>query len=191
MLETILERCSKTGTLLVLDECFNDFLDEPERYTLKDKIKENKNLIILKAFTKLYGMAGIRLGYCLCGDGELIEKMREAGQPWGVSSLAQEAGIAALSEKEYVVRTKALIKEERKRLKEALSELGAEVFGGEANYIFLKCKVYDLATKMRSEGVLIRDCSNYCGLEKGYFRVAVRTREENNRLLETLEKVIK
>ncbi|MGN0626517.1 MAG: threonine-phosphate decarboxylase CobD [Oscillospiraceae bacterium] len=191
VLEAILERCSKTGTLLVLDECFNDFLDEPERYTLKDKIKENKNLIILKAFTKLYGMAGIRLGYCLCGDRELIEKMREAGQPWGVSSLAQEAGIAALSEKEYVVRTKALIKEERKRLKEALSELGAEVFGGEANYIFLKCKVYDLAAKMRSEGVLIRDCSNYCGLEKGYFRVAVRTREENNRLLETLEKVIK
>lgn len=191
LLEAILERCSKTGTLLVLDECFNDFLDEPEKYTFKDKIGENKNLLILKAFTKLYGMAGIRLGYCLCGDSELIEKMREAGQPWGVSSLAQEAGIAALSEKEYVARTKALIKEERKRLKEALSCLGAEVFGGEANYIFFKCKVYDLAAKMRSEGVLIRDCSNYCGLEKGYFRIAVRTREENDRLLETLEKILK
>lgn len=191
MLCSILDKCTKTGTLLVVDECFNDFLDEPGKFTLKDKAAENKNLLILKAFTKLYGMAGLRLGYCICYNNELIEKMRGAGQPWGVSSPAQEAGIAALSEKDYVIKTKELIKTERRRLKEALTKLGAEVLGGEANYIFFKCKVKDLAAKMRSEGVLIRDCSNYCGLEEGYFRTAVRTEDENSMLLAALEKALK
>ncbi len=190
MLISVLKKCNETKTLLVVDECFNDFLDEPEKFTLKNEAKRNNNILILKAFTKLYGMAGLRLGYCICYNAELIEKMREAGQPWGVSSIAQKAGIAALCEKEYVSKTKALIKNERERLKKALSKLGAEVIGGEANYIFFKCKVKDLAIRMRAEGVLIRDCSNYCGLEKGYYRVAVRTEEENDMLLAAFKNII-
>ena len=92
----ILDACTAAGTLLVVDECFNGFLDEPAKHTMKGKISANKNLVILDAFTKLYGMAGVRLGYCVSSDEELLDTMRKSGQSWPVSTIAQSAGIAAL-----------------------------------------------------------------------------------------------
>ena len=89
--------------MLVADECFLDFLPQSEVLSAK-KLLASPHLIILKAFTKLYGMAGVRLGYCLCSNTALLEKMQTAGQPWAVSSLAQAAGLAALDETAYVTR---------------------------------------------------------------------------------------
>lgn len=82
LLLQIAARCRETGALLVLDECFNDFLDQPTAHSLVRELQTNQNLLILKAFTKLYAMAGVRLGYCLCADGKLLDAMRAAGQPW-------------------------------------------------------------------------------------------------------------
>ena len=93
----------------------------------KHLLKNSKKLIILKAFTKLYGMAGVRLGYCLCSDTELLARMRAAGQPWAVSSLAQAAGIAALDETEYVAKVRALIEAQRPVLADGLRALGLRV----------------------------------------------------------------
>ena len=95
-------RCAACGAVLAVDECFLDFLPDGDRWTAKPLLHEDQNLIIFKAFTKLYGMAGVRLGYCLSADAALLEKMRNAGQPWAVSSLAQAAGVAALEETAYV-----------------------------------------------------------------------------------------
>ena len=81
----------------MVDECFLDFLPDCDALTAK-ALLDSKNLLILKAFTKLYGMAGVRLGYCLCANTALLEAMQAAGQPWAVSSLAQAAGLAALDE---------------------------------------------------------------------------------------------
>ncbi|MDF3002278.1 MAG: threonine-phosphate decarboxylase, partial [Bacillota bacterium] len=89
----VLERCKELGIFLVVDECFNGFLEEPERYSIKDRIQDSRNLMILKAFTKTYAMAGLRLGYCLTSNGALLEALRDAGQPWSVSTPAQIAGI--------------------------------------------------------------------------------------------------
>ena len=97
LVEALLRRCEACGALLAVDECFLDFLPDADGWTAKPLL-ESGNLVILKAFTKLYGMAGVRLGYCLCGDEALLEKMQTAGQPWAVSSLAQAAGVAALKE---------------------------------------------------------------------------------------------
>ena len=85
LVEALLHRCEACGALLVVDECFLDFLPESEALSAK-KLLASPNLIILKAFTKLYGMAGVRLGYCLCSNTALLEKMQAAGQPWAVSS---------------------------------------------------------------------------------------------------------
>ena len=99
LLEKILKRCREKDVMLVMDECFNDFIEEPERYTMKNYLKENKNLFILKAFTKIYAMAGLRLGYGLSSDESLLKKMTSVSQPWAVSIPAQIAGVQALKEK--------------------------------------------------------------------------------------------
>ena len=98
MVQKLLHRCADCGAVLVVDECFLDFLAARDALTAKTVLRDAPNLIILKAFTKLYAMAGVRLGYALCSDAALLDKMRAAGQPWAVSGLAQAAGLAALEE---------------------------------------------------------------------------------------------
>ena len=109
MVEKLLRRCTACGATLVVDECFLDFLPDRDALTAKQLLRDAPNVIILKAFTKLYAMAGVRLGYALCSGAALLAKMRTAGQPWAVSSLAQAAGLAALWETAYADRVRALI----------------------------------------------------------------------------------
>lgn len=188
LLTRIGKKCQKNGICLAADECFNEFLDQPERYSLKSRLEEWPNLLIFKAFTKFYAMAGLRLGYCLCADGALLDKMDRMGQPWEVSGPAQAAGLAALEDQEYRRKTRTLIREQRAWLRQALSELGFNVVGGEANYLFFRADTPDLAAKARRLGVMIRDCANYPGLEGGgYYRAAVRGPEENRRLVQVLD----
>ena len=112
LLLEILEQAAEKQILLVLDECFLDFTGQEER-SLIQKIKDYKNLFILKSFTKMYAMPGIRLGYGISGNRLLLKKMEAAGQCWGVSVLASEAGVAALGEREYKEKSIALVREER------------------------------------------------------------------------------
>ena len=114
--------------------------------------------------------------------------MQLVTQPWNVSVLAQEAGIAALSEKEYVERSMEAIHRERTRLLESMGHLGYQTFASIDNFIFFKVPE-NLYEQCLERGILIRDCSNYYGLSKGYYRIAVRLREENNRLLQVLEEI--
>lgn len=190
LLVRALERCRAVNALLVVDECFCDFLDDPGAFTMKGLLGKYQNLLILKAFTKLYAMAGLRLGYCLCSDRALLDAMRGAGQPWAVSGPAQAAGIAALRETEYVQAVRALIRTERPRLAGELARLGFRVIPGEANYLLFHTKT-PLIQPLRERGILLRDCGNYHGLESGWYRTAVRTAEENRRLIAALEEICK
>lgn len=180
----VLEHCTTTGGLLVMDECFVDLLDDGDDYTLKADLS-NPHLLILKAFTKTYAMAGLRLGYCLCSDPSLLAAMDGCGQPWSVSSVAQAAGIAALREQEYLHALRQLIARERPRLAEGLTRLGCAVTGSRANFVFFSARP-GLDTDLRRRGILIRSCANYPGLREGYYRVAVRTAAENDALLEAM-----
>ena len=186
----VAEQCSRCGALFMLDECFGDFLEEPEVHTLKNSLSEFSNLIILKAFTKLYAMAGVRLGYALCANGELVEKMRQTGQPWAVSSLAQAAGEAALDETAYVESVRRMVMEERPWMMEQLTNLGLRVVPGEANYLLFRCPV-PLIRPLCQRGILLRSCSNYHGLDENWYRTAVRTHNENIRLIQALNEVIR
>ena len=156
-----------------IDECFLDFMEEPGRYTLKAQLSRYHNLFLLKAFTKRYAMAGIRLGYGITENTELLDAMTQVTQPWNISVMAQAAGIAALKETAYVEEGRQMVFREAKYLKEELQRLGMEVFPSEANYIFFHGpeNLFEICVE---HGVLIRDCSNYSGLRKGYYRVAVR-----------------
>lgn len=177
-LRKVLSICQRNKTLLVLDECFNDFLDIPHEYTLKEDVKHSPFLFILKAFTKLYAMPGLRLGYGLCSDNNLLKRINQVTQPWRISIPATYAGIAALEEVDYVNKTKLLIKEEREYLIHELSHYGFKVYDSKANYIFFKGPetFYD---NMLKENILIRNCSNYRGLKQGYYRIAVKNHDDN------------
>lgn len=187
-LKKVLASCSRCGAVLVLDECFNDFLDNPESYSMKAYLDKNPNLIILRSFTKMYAMAGLRLGYCMCSNAGFMKKMQHMGQPWAVSDIAQHAGIAALHETEYVKIVRKLTAEERLYLLHSLGSLGIKVLPGEANYLLFKSKP-ELGRLMRENGILIRDCSNYYGLERGWFRIGIRTHEENEKLVEVMSRL--
>ena len=187
VLKKLARKCAEKGTILVCDECFLGFVEGAERYSLACFL--NENCIILKAFTKLYAMAGIRLGYAVCGNRSVAGMIQKIGQFWSVSALAQRAGIAALSEDEYVRKSRAYISEERRFLAAEMSALGVKVFDSAANFLLLK-SCAGLAEKMIAEGILIRDCSNFSGLSDGFYRVAVRTHDENIRLISALGRCI-
>lgn len=176
--------CRKRGIFLVADECFGEFLDVPEDFSILGDLEQFPNVFVLKAFTKMYAMAGVRLGYGFCSDRTVLESMEAARQPWSVSALAQEGGIAALRETEYVSRTKRLIKAQRKFLKDGLERLGLTVWDSQANYLFFKGPE-GLKERFLKHGILIRSCANYPGLDGRFFRICVRTEEENRKFLET------
>ncbi len=190
LLRKILGRCAEHNIRLVVDECFLGFTPQPETQTLVPMLSQYKKLVLLKAFTKLYGMAGVRLGYCLCHDATLIQRLYEAGPPWNVSTLAQQAGIAALGERDYLEKSRTIIASERPRMQAALTALGMNVIDSKSNYIMFFSSLPFLGDKLCQAGVLIRSCANFEGLNEGWYRVAVRTSPENDRLLLALKQVV-
>ena len=189
LMQKILDQCQAVGAWLAVDECFLDFLPDGDAYTMMRELGGAENLFILKAFTKLYGMAGVRLGYGFCADETLLARMRNAGQPWAVSSLAQAAGMAALEQTEYVEQVRLLIEKERPYLQAGLQALGLRVISGKANYLLFRA-TRTLGEEMEERGVVLRGCGNYPGLDDTWYRTAVRTRRENDILLQTLMEVL-
>lgn len=186
LLDRIVDRCEAFGVRMIVDECFNEFLIKGGSHSLKTKADEVENLLILKAFTKCFSMAGIRLGYCICSDMDFIEKMRRAGQPWSVSVIAQAAGIAALEDEDVLKNLGEKTAEERQYMMAEMDKMGFEIIESEANYILFKSDA-GLEEELRSKGILIRNCSNYPGLGEGWFRVAVRKRDENMKLMKAMK----
>ena len=182
-LRELAAKCERRQILLVVDECFMDFVDSAHTYSLLEFVANCRNLIVIRAFTKFYGMAGLRLGWCATSNADLIAGMKKAGPPWSVSIPAQAAGIAALSEEAYADRLRGYISAECQQLQSGLQGLGFQVISGAANYILFYSERTDLARLLLERGIAIRDCSNYVGLGPGWYRVAVRLREENERLL--------
>lgn len=190
LVQRLVRRCADCGAVLVVDECFLDFLQQRDALTAKPLLQAAPNLVILKAFTKLYAMAGVRLGYALCANTALLAKMQAAGQPWGVSSLAQAAGAAALRETAYADAVRALIADQRPRLAAGLRALGLQVIEGSANYLLFRAPE-TLGAALQQRGVCLRSCGNYTGLSAGWYRTAVRTAPENEQLLQTMREVLK
>ena len=190
LVQRLVRRCADCGAVLVVDECFLDFLQQRDALTAKPLLQAAPNLVILKAFTKLYAMAGVRLGYALCANTALLAKMQAAGQPWGVSSLAQAAGAAALREAAYADAVRALIADQRPRLAAGLRALGLQVIEGSANYLLFRAPE-TLGAALQQRGICLRSCGNYPGLSAGWYRTAVRTAPENEQLLQTMREVLK
>lgn len=185
--EELLALCSRAGTFCVLDEAFMDFCEES---SAKGLLAGNDRALILRSMTKFYGFPGIRIGYAL-GSPATITELEHLRPPWSVGSMAQYAALAALADREHGERTRCLVSTERDSLLRGLAEIpGLKAYPGAANYLLAEIisgiTAKELGGRLLKERILIRDCSNFPGLDGRFFRVAVRTADENKKLLHGL-----
>lgn len=195
LMRKIMIRCEFLRIRLVLDQCFFEFMAEDEddlfltfKNDLHESTKKYPSLFLLRAFTKMYAMPGLRLGYGICQDERLLERMEECRQPWSVSIPAQEAGIAAIKDQKRVRNIRGFLLRERRWLEKELDKLRIPYFPSKANYILLKSEL-DLYELLKEYRILIRDCSNFRGLRKGFYRIAVRQRGDNQKLIDALQEI--
>ena len=184
----LLEHCRQQGIIVVLDECFIEFCetDTEQPRSLLGKIDQYENLLLVRAFTKSFAMPGVRLGYLVCSNEGLREKIRRQLPEWNLSVFAQRAGIVCAEQAEqYLQDTVEYVKTERAYLREGLEALGIRVVSGEADFLLLYTTqpIYD---RLLAKGILIRNCENFRGLGEGYYRIAVKKQEENEVLLREL-----
>lgn len=178
-----------SGAYVVLDEAFLDFSPEEERLTLVREAASHERLIVIRSMTKFYSVPGIRLGYAV-GHTSTIAKLKRLQVPWSVNSLAQGIGEAVLRDADFQETSLAWLIEEREWLSNALHGAGFGVTPSEANYLLLMLpetssfSASQLQLEMGRRGVLIRDASRFQGLDHRYIRVAVKLREQNQRLLD-------
>ena len=187
-LDWILFACKSMGALVVVDEVFIDF---SENYSFKNKINSHKNLVIIRSMTKFYGLAGLRLGYALAPP-FIISGLKKYQPPWTVNTLAQFAGIYCLKQDDFKEKTLKFMENERQRLAEKISRIdGFSVFPSSTNFLLVKLSenlppAEQLKEFLLKRGLLIRDCSSFPGLGRHFFRVCVRTPDENDRLVNYL-----
>ena len=183
----LLELCRNRGTVPVIDEAFMDFCQEESAVST---LLEDGRGVILRSLTKFFALPGLRLGYAIGATG-IIRRLGELIPPWSVGSLAQAAGLAALADDDYPQRTLHLIADERVFLSSSIARLpGMHPYPSAANYLLIRrtsgASVATLRGRLLHQGILIRDCGNFPALSGHFFRVAVRSRAENERLLAVL-----
>jgi len=151
--------------------------------------KDYGNLLVLRSLTKAFGLAGLRIGYAVSNK-EIVSVLNKFKVTWSVNTLAQTAGVAALSDGKYLDETKHLIRKERTYLLESLPEIGVSITPPEANFILANLQGRMTATELKQRllrhRILIRDCSAFRGLDSRFARFAVRTRKDNMALLRAL-----
>jgi threonine-phosphate decarboxylase len=184
LLTAILERCRETGARLVVDECFLPFTHAPSLAG-----NAAPHLAVLKALTKTYSLAGIRLGYLIAGDSSLAAKIMDTGQAWSVSAVAQYAGCAALKIPAWVDEARRLIEAERPRIMAELRAFGCTAVNSDANFILFRCET-PLLLPLIERGILIRTCDSFHGLDGGWYRAGIKRRDENDRLLAALRAIL-
>ena len=186
LLLEILYRADAVGAVTVVDECFLGFM---QAESCKALLPKHDKLIIIKAFTKMYAMAGLRLGYLLCADKALLLRISDAGACWSVSIPAQIAGEAALKVPNWREDTLRIIADEREFLSKELERLGITVYPSDTNFLLIKSEkpLYDA---LLSKGILIRACGNFEGLDKSFFRVAIKKHDENICLVKAMGETI-
>ena len=193
-LESILAQTGQKNILTVMDESFMDFCAYGAEDTARPLASRREDLVVVQSLTKFFAIPGLRLGFAAAPK-ILAERMDAAKDPWNTNLLAQAAGVAALSDREYHAQTLSWLESERDYLFRALETLdGVKAYPPSVNFILLRLssfwgKAPAFCARMREEGILLRDCSNYPGLDDTFIRVAVRKREDNEKLLEAFRRI--
>ena len=187
LIRKIADRCEAQGTVFMIDECFLEFTNAPTSMPL---LADHPHMIILRAFTKIYSVPGLRLGYAVSANPNLLSGISYFGQSWNVSGPAQAAGLAALElEPEWTERTCAFIAEENAYVRGKLRGLGLKVWDGAANYTLFRAPKY-LGSRLMEHHILVRSCSNYTGLSDEHWRFGIKQREQNEILISRIREVL-
>ena len=199
--EEILKECNKYDTKLFIDEAFIEFLADGMKESIINTEENKKNLFVTRAFTKFFAIPGLRLGYGMYFDKELEKKISEKKEPWSVNNFAEMAGLTVLDDAEYIEKTLKWIAEEKKYMYEKLNEIsGIKVYETEVNFITGKIdeklfseglNVKILREKMLEQGILIRDASNFKFLDERFFRLAIKDRASNERVIEAMKEIFR
>lgn len=183
----ISEKCELCDAVLVIDECFYPLTEAGVR-----QIFITGRSLHLRAFTKTFAVPGIRLGYMLSADTDLLGTVRKHLPEWNVSRIAERTGEAAadvLLRTGYLERSVRMITEEREYLSDQLRKSGVKVYESDTNYMLIRSRT-DLYDRLHERGILIRRCSNFSGLDGTFFRIAVRTHDDNEELISTLRTIL-
>ncbi|MBI3485009.1 MAG: threonine-phosphate decarboxylase [Acidobacteria bacterium] len=187
----VLEMAKEEGIRIILDEAFVDYA---ERASMIRETDRYPNLIVIRSFTKFYGMPGLRVGY-LAADEAVIPNLEKFKPPWSVNHLAAAAATASLMDESYIEESRRLIENERAYLSGVFSEIpGVTVFPSSANYLLLKLsevsfQMKDVENTLARERILVRNCGSFRGLSERYIRVAVKSRADNEKLVRLLDGV--
>jgi threonine-phosphate decarboxylase len=185
----VLEVCAKKGIFVVVDECFLPFAAEDTNFSLKNHFHKYDHLFLVQAFTKLYAMPGLRLGYGISCNKELLKRIKLMMPTWNVSMMAQLTGIAAWQDQAYVKQTRSLLQVEQHFMKKelnALENVVKKVYPPGANFIFWEGQC-GIDRRLAEDGIAIRNCKNYRGLKEGDYRVAIKSHTDNQLLLQKLK----
>ena len=197
--EEILKECNKYNTKLFIDEAFIDFLEDGIKESIINTKENKQNLFVTRAFTKFFAIPGLRLGYGVYFDKNLEKEISEKKEPWSVNNIAEMAGLTVLDDTEYIEKTLKWITKEKIYMYEKLNEInGMKAYKTEINFITVKIEdklfskelnVKILREKMLEYSILIRDASNFKFLDERFFRLAIKNRENNDRVIEVLKEI--
>ncbi len=183
-----MKKLLETGKSIIVDEAYGEFAD----YSVVDWTNEYDNLIVLRTFSKVFGIAGLRIGYGVAKN-EIAMALERVRPPFSVNRLAQAATEAALGDEEFLEKSKKTIINERERLSQELSELGFKVLPSDANFLMMSpiplgLDASDICDYLSEEGILIRNLSGFRGASDEWVRITVGTPQQNKRLMEALNK---
>ena len=195
-MERIIGKCNEKETKLFVDEAFIEFVEGGTKKSVVNAKVNKKNLFVVRAFTKFFAIPGLRLGYGICLDEDITFAMDEKKEPWSVNNIAELAGITVLDDSEYIERTERWIKEEKEYVYKKLQSIDwIKPYKTEVNFILVKIEdnmvkrginAGKLKEVMLEKGILIRDASNFKYLDESYFRLAIKDRKDNNKIIDTL-----
>ncbi|MEX1031435.1 MAG: threonine-phosphate decarboxylase CobD [Paenibacillaceae bacterium] len=192
----ILDELRESRMGLILDEAFMDFLPDEKYFSYIRRASESERIVVIRSMTKFYAIPGIRLGF-LVAHPQLIRQLTAMQTKWSVNFLAQLIGEAVLDEHDYAAQTRAWLAEERTWLTTELHALGLNVYPSDVNFLLISLPVHTelnvrlLQSAMAVRGILIRDASRFEGLDTSYFRIAIRLRPDNERLLKELKECLR
>ena len=180
--------CKKQDMKIFIDEAFIEFVENWKEKTAA--LLKNKDVFIMRAFTKFFAIPGLRLGYGISFDEELMNKLQAEKEPWSVNTFANLAGLVMLDDKDYIKKSEKWVAEEKKFLYKELSKnKNLKVYKSECNFLLIKLLTttsQEIQARLLEKNILVRDASNFQFLDESYIRVAVKDREKNLKLIESL-----
>ena len=192
----ILDCALQHGISVMVDETYEEFTPEGSKISSIPLTNNYNNLIVLRGISKFFAAPGLRLGYAVTGNPDLLKYINTKKNPWTINSLAEIAGCIMFSDKDYIDKTKALITEERQRMYETLSSWKTvKVYPSCTNFLLIRILREDVTSDMVFDhcirkGLMIRDCATFPFLDSSYIRFCVMSPEKNDELLEAFREVL-